>query len=184
MPRVSAFYGIVIRMFHNETNHPGRPHFHAEFAGVSASYDIETLEPIVGRLPAPQPPPRGQGGGAPSRRAFAELGTLSGPSALASDRTPVLSGYAARMDYFRRLLEVRPTESCNIWLRFEDGVAAEVDFSFLLDYEGVFLPLRNPNFFGQVRIHESGITIEWPGELDFDPEAVYRRTKEAAGVAA
>jgi hypothetical protein len=51
VPRVSAFYGIVIQMFHNEAFHPGRPHFHAEFAGVSASYDIETLEPIVGRLP-------------------------------------------------------------------------------------------------------------------------------------
>jgi len=51
MPRVSAFYGIVITMFHNEDIHPGRPHFHADFAGVSASYDIETLEPIVGRLP-------------------------------------------------------------------------------------------------------------------------------------
>ncbi len=51
MPRVSAFYGIVIWMYANEAFHPNRPHFHAEFAGVSASYDIETLEPIVGRLP-------------------------------------------------------------------------------------------------------------------------------------
>jgi hypothetical protein len=45
------------------------------------------------------------------------------------------------------LLEVKPTEECRIWLRFEDGVAAEVNFSFLLDYEGVFLPLRDPDSF-------------------------------------
>jgi Domain of unknown function (DUF4160) len=51
MPRVSAFYGIVIRMHFDEEPHPGRPHFHAEYAGVEASFDIETLEPIVGRLP-------------------------------------------------------------------------------------------------------------------------------------
>jgi hypothetical protein len=82
------------------------------------------------------------------------------------------------------LLKARPTEGCRIWLRFEDDVAADVDFSFLLDYGGVFLPLRDLDFFRQVKVHESGITIEWPGELDFDPEAVYRRTREAAGVAA
>ncbi len=87
------------------------------------------------------------------------------------------------LDYFRRLLEAKPTEGCRIWLRFEDGVAAEVDFSFLLDFEGVFLPLRDPDFFRRVRIDEGGFTIEWPGEVDFDPEAVYRRTREAAGVA-
>jgi hypothetical protein len=88
------------------------------------------------------------------------------------------------MDYFRRLLEARPTEGHKVWLRFEDGLAAEVDFSFLLDREGVFLPLRDPEFFRQVRIDQGGITVEWPGEVDFDPEAVYRRAQEAAGVAA
>jgi hypothetical protein len=82
------------------------------------------------------------------------------------------------------LLEAKPTEECRIWLRFEDGVAAEVDFSYLLDFEGVFLPLRDPNFFRQVRVHESGDTIEWPGEVDIAPETAYRRTQEAAGVAA
>jgi hypothetical protein len=87
--------------------------------------------------------------------------------------------------HFRRLLEVEPTEGFNVWLRFEDGVAAEVDFSFLLDYGGDFLALRDPDFFRRVKIDEGGITIEWPGgELDFDPAAVYRRTKAAATVAA
>lgn len=51
MPRVSAFYGIVITMYFNEAQHGGRPHFHARFAGVTVSYDLATLEPIAGRLP-------------------------------------------------------------------------------------------------------------------------------------
>lgn len=88
------------------------------------------------------------------------------------------------MEITPRLLEAKATEGCMIWLRFEDGVAAEVDFSFLLDYDGVFLPLRRPDFFRQVRVSDGAWTVEWPGEVDFDPEAVYRRTKEAAGVAA
>ena len=51
MPRVSAFYGIVITMYVNEDNHPGRPHFHAICAGTEASFDISSLEVIAGRLP-------------------------------------------------------------------------------------------------------------------------------------
>jgi uncharacterized protein DUF4160 len=50
MPRVSAFYGIVIRMYSDEGVHGGRPHFHAEYAGVKASYDIRAVKPIAGRL--------------------------------------------------------------------------------------------------------------------------------------
>ena len=40
MPRISAFYGIVIAMFWNEGVH-ARPHFHAEYAGHEASIAID-----------------------------------------------------------------------------------------------------------------------------------------------
>jgi hypothetical protein len=82
------------------------------------------------------------------------------------------------------MLEAKPTEECKISLRWEDGLETEVDFSYLLEFDGVFLPLRDPDFFRQVRIHESGDTIEWPGEIDVAAETVYRRAQEAAGVAA
>jgi hypothetical protein len=52
MPRISSFYGIVIWMYHEEGPHPGRAHFHAEYGEDEASFDIETFELIVGRLPA------------------------------------------------------------------------------------------------------------------------------------
>ncbi len=51
VPRVSAFYGIVISMYFREDIHPGRPHFHAAHAEREATFDIESLEVIVGRLP-------------------------------------------------------------------------------------------------------------------------------------
>lgn len=51
MPRVSAFYGIVIAVYPGEGHHAGRPHFHAEYAESAASFDIETFEVIAGRLP-------------------------------------------------------------------------------------------------------------------------------------
>lgn len=51
MPRISSFYGIVIRMFHDEARHEGRPHFHAAYGGDEATFDIESLELIAGKLP-------------------------------------------------------------------------------------------------------------------------------------
>jgi hypothetical protein len=55
MPRISAFYGIVIWMYYDEVHHRGRPHFHATYADDEATIDIESLTIIAGALP-----PRGQ----------------------------------------------------------------------------------------------------------------------------
>ena len=51
MPRISTFYGIVIWMYHDESHHLGRPHFHATYADDEASIDIDDLEVIAGQLP-------------------------------------------------------------------------------------------------------------------------------------
>jgi hypothetical protein len=83
-----------------------------------------------------------------------------------------------------RLLEAEHTEGCLIRLRWADGLAAEVDFSHLLDREGVWLPLRDPEFFRNVAIYPSGSTIYWPGEVDICPDTLYWETQKAAGVPA
>ena len=51
VPRISAFYGIVIWMYHDEIVHLGRPHFHARYADDEASIEIETLSVLAGELP-------------------------------------------------------------------------------------------------------------------------------------
>lgn len=48
MPCVSQFFGIVIYMYYND-HLP--PHFHAEYDGSEALYEIETLRIYVGKLP-------------------------------------------------------------------------------------------------------------------------------------
>jgi hypothetical protein len=48
VPTISAFFGIVIRMFYND-HLP--PHFHAEYGEYEALYAIDTLETIGGELP-------------------------------------------------------------------------------------------------------------------------------------
>lgn len=47
MPRISFFFGIVIRMYHDDH---GYPHFHAQHADGHAKIRIDTLEPIEGNL--------------------------------------------------------------------------------------------------------------------------------------
>lgn len=51
MPRISAFYGIVIWMYHDEIHHRGRPHFHASYGEDEASIAIESIAVIAGELP-------------------------------------------------------------------------------------------------------------------------------------
>lgn len=48
MPTISAFYGILIRMFYND-HVP--PHFHARYGEFEATLDIDTLEILEGKLP-------------------------------------------------------------------------------------------------------------------------------------
>jgi hypothetical protein len=48
MPAISAFFGIVIRMYF-EDHLP--PHFHASYAGEEVVVRIDTLEVLAGALP-------------------------------------------------------------------------------------------------------------------------------------
>jgi Protein of unknown function (DUF2442) len=45
---------------------------------------------------------------------------------------------------------------------------------------GVFVALRDPRVFASVRVTDSG-TIEWPGEVDLDPEVLYGLFEPASG---
>ncbi len=48
MPCVSQFFGILIYLYYNEHS---PPHFHAEYSGDEALYEIETLRVYAGQLP-------------------------------------------------------------------------------------------------------------------------------------
>jgi hypothetical protein len=48
MPRISEFFGIVIKMYYNDHS---PAHFHAEYGEFEAVYMIETIEVLRGELP-------------------------------------------------------------------------------------------------------------------------------------
>lgn len=83
-----------------------------------------------------------------------------------------------------QLLEAKPVDGYAVQVRFEDGTAAEVDLSYLLDYGGVFEPLHDPSFFARLQIDEEGATIIWPNEADIAPETLYAHAQRHASAAA
>ncbi len=54
MPILSAFYGIVIRMYFFDNRQHNLPHIHAEYQGYHAVLAIETGGTLNGGLPAKQ----------------------------------------------------------------------------------------------------------------------------------
>ena len=88
MPEISRFYGIVIKMFHND--HPP-PHFHAEHGGDQMIVDIETLGVIAGKLRPRHGTGDGMGLTTPGRTP-ARLGAGPKPGAVGSGRSAAVTG--------------------------------------------------------------------------------------------
>lgn len=78
-----------------------------------------------------------------------------------------------------RLVEARPLTGYEVYLRFADGLAAGIDLSYLLDYGGVFEPLRDIGFFRELTIDDGGNTVCWPNEADIAPETLYDKVQLA-----
>ena len=75
------------------------------------------------------------------------------------------------------LTEAKPIGDYKVSVRFEDGTAGEVDLSYLLDYGGFFEPLRDPDFFRELRADPEAGTIVWPNDADIAPETLYARAR-------
>lgn len=82
------------------------------------------------------------------------------------------------------LIEAKPTEGYAVHVRFEDSTSADLDLSYLLDYGGVFEPLRDPEYFRQLKADPDAGTIVWPNEADIAPETLYAHALRRASTAA
>ena len=74
---------------------------------------------------------------------------------------------------FKDVVEVKVLAGHRLYLRFEDGVAGELDLAPRLRFDGVFAPLLDPAVFAQVRVHQELGTIVWPTGADLDPDVLY-----------
>ncbi|HYP56582.1 MAG TPA: DUF2442 domain-containing protein [Solirubrobacterales bacterium] len=71
------------------------------------------------------------------------------------------------------------------WIRatFSDGAIKDIDLSNVFARGGVFASIRDRReVFEQVQVNPKSKTVEWPGEVDFDPDVLYGRFEPASGV--
>lgn len=81
------------------------------------------------------------------------------------------------------ITRVEPLEGHWLRLSFSDGSVKDVDLSELLSRGGVFAAIRDDrDLFGQVRLKRDSRTIEWPGEIDLDPDVLYGSHEPASGI--
>jgi Protein of unknown function (DUF2442) len=71
------------------------------------------------------------------------------------------------------IVEVAHLGDYRLFLRFADGVAGEIDLGPLLQFTGVFEPLRDPQFFALVRVNPDIGTIVWPNGADLCPDVLH-----------
>jgi hypothetical protein len=64
-----------------------------------------------------------------------------------------------------RVTDVQPLDDHRLRIAFNDGVVREIACTFLL-HGTLGQPLRDPEYFRQVRVDEESRTMVWPNGLD------------------
>jgi hypothetical protein len=70
------------------------------------------------------------------------------------------------------IVEAKPLGGYRLYLRYADGATGELDLMPLLQFTGIFEPLRDPQFFAQVRVNPDIGTIVWPNGADLCPDVL------------
>ena len=121
-------------------------------------------------------------GARPPGRAVEELAACASTSTAAANRSASELNRASIEIVLAeppRLSEATPLEGYSVYLRFEDGLAAAIDLSYLLEFGGVFEPLGDIEFFRKLEVDECSVTICWPNEADIAPDRLYNHVQRA-----
>jgi hypothetical protein len=71
-----------------------------------------------------------------------------------------------------RITSVQPLDGYRLRVAFNDGLERNVDCTFLL-HGTLGEPLRDLEYFRQVRVDEEARTVVWPNGLDPAPELLH-----------
>lgn len=73
-----------------------------------------------------------------------------------------------------RITEAAPLEGRWVRVHFTDGLVQDVNLAPVFERGGVFAAIRDDrSVFEQVRVNPESGTVEWPGEIDLDPDVLY-----------
>ncbi len=83
------------------------------------------------------------------------------------------------MNYKRaRIIDCEARPNYILWIRFDDGVAGEVDLSDLVD-QGVFKAWESDEFWKSVKVDPESETVCWGEEIDLDPYVLKQEILDA-----
>lgn len=163
MPRLAAFYGIVIWMY--RPDHPP-PHFHARYGEHDAKIELDTLRVIDGHLPTR------------ALRLVRQWARLH-PDDLQTNwhahkhwTNSCRSTRSPSMQPMVRVTEIEVLGARTLRVRFDDGACRDVDCSFLF-HGPLGEPLRDPDYFRLAQVDPEAGTVSWPNGLDPAPELLH-----------
>ena len=73
------------------------------------------------------------------------------------------------------IISTRYIKNYQIELEFGNGKKGIVDFKSYLERGGVFSRFAEMKYFKEFNINRESGTIEWPNELDIDPDSLYHK---------
>lgn len=71
----------------------------------------------------------------------------------------------------KKIIALKVLEQYRVWLRFDDGVEGEVDFSDKRR-TGVYAPWRDYSYFRRAQVGQHG-ELRWDDQLDFGPDSLW-----------
>lgn len=75
----------------------------------------------------------------------------------------------------RDVVSVQPLSGHRLRVTFDDGVEGVIDVAQMVQFTGVFEPLRDRAFFDQVKVNPELGTVQWPNEADLDTDVLYEK---------
>jgi hypothetical protein len=85
-----------------------------------------------------------------------------------------MTGVTPRGNRVPRITVAVALEGRWVRLHFTDGLVQDVNLAPVFERGGVFSAIRDDrSLFEQVRVNPESGTIEWPGEIDLDPDVLY-----------
>lgn len=71
------------------------------------------------------------------------------------------------------IIEVKTLENYQLYLKFEDNKEGIIDVSKIIEFIGIFTPLKDLNYFQTVKLNPEWGTIYWDNGADLDPDVLY-----------
>lgn len=71
------------------------------------------------------------------------------------------------------IIEVKPLDNYQLYLKFEDNQEGVVALEEIIEFEGIFSPLQDLDYFRTVKLNPDWGTIYWDNGADLDPDVLY-----------